>query len=69
MLSNSVAKLGDTVTLLGHDVMDFAYDGDQQLKLPGSADNSLDEMRRDIGAPFTRTRRRPSLTPEPAATG
>lgn len=62
------AELEDTVALLGHDVMDFAYDGYQQLKLAGSADNSLDGMRRDIGAQFNR-RRRPSLTPEPTPAG
>ena len=62
------AELEDTVALLGHDVMDFAYDGYQQLKLAGSADKGLDDMRRDIGAQF-HTRRRPSLAPEPAPAG
>lgn len=60
------AELEDTVALLGHDVMDFAYDGYQQLKLAGSADDALDAMRRDIGAQFTRSRRRPAATPAPA---
>ncbi|WP_119717923.1 hypothetical protein [Cognatilysobacter tabacisoli] len=60
------AELEDTVALLGHDVMDFAYDGYQQLKLAGSADDALDTMRRDIGAQFTRSRRRPAATPAPA---
>jgi ABC-type proline/glycine betaine transport system ATPase subunit len=59
------AELEGTVALLGHDVMDFAYDGYQQLKLAGSADNALDAMRRDIGAQFTR-RRRAEPAPEPA---
>ena len=62
------AELEDTVALLGHDVMDFAYDGYQQLKLAGSADKGLDDMRRNIGAQF-HTRRRPSLAPEPAPAG
>ena len=44
------AELGDTVALLGPDVMDFAYDGCQQLKLAGSGDRGLDDMRPDIGA-------------------
>ena len=62
------AELEDTVALLGHDVMDFAYDGYQQLKLAGSADSGLDDMRRDIAAQFNR-RRRPVLTPEPVPAG
>lgn len=62
------AELEDTVALLGHDLMDFAYDGYQQLKLAGSGDKGLDEMRRDIGAQFNR-RRRPALTPEPVPAG
>ena len=53
---------------LGPAHMDFAYDGYQQLKLAGSGDKGLDEMRRDIGAQFNR-RRRPALTPEPVPAG
>ena len=60
------AELEDTVALLGHDVMDFAYDGYQLLKVSGGSDKALDDMRRDIGAQFSRTRRRTPATPEPA---
>lgn len=62
------AELEDTVALLGHDVMDFAYDGYQLLKLSGGANNPLDEMRRELGSQFSR-RRRAASTPEPAPAG
>lgn len=58
------AQLEDTVALLGHDVMDVAYDGYQQLKLSGAA-HGLEDLRRDLGAQFSRRRR---SQPEPIAT-
>ena len=60
------AMLEDTVTLLGHDVMDVAYDGYQQLKLSGAA-HGLEDLRRELGSQFSRTRRtRSEEVPEPA---
>ena len=57
--------LEDTVALLGHDVVDMAYDGYQQLKLTGTA-HGLEDLRRDLGSQFARSRRRAEETP-PAA--
>ena len=60
------SMLEDTVTLLGHDVMDVAYDGYQQLKLSGAA-HGLEDLRRELGSQFSRTRRtRSDEVPEPA---
>lgn len=59
------AMLEDTVALLGHDVMDVAYDGYQQLKLSGAA-HGLDDLRRELGAQFSRSRRRAEEVPQPA---
>ena len=60
------SMLEDTVTLLGHDVMDVAYDGYQQLKLSGAA-HGLEDLRRELGSQFSRTRRtRSEEVPEPA---
>jgi hypothetical protein len=59
------SQLEDTVRLLGHDVMDFAYEGYQQLKLSGAA-HGLEEMRRELGQQFSRPRRRQEGAP-PAA--
>ena len=60
------AMLEDTVALLGHDVMDVAYDGYQQLKLSGAA-HGLEDLRRDLGAQFVRaSRRRVEEVLEPA---
>ena len=60
------AMLEDTVALLGHDVMDVAYDGYQQLKLSGAA-HGLEDLRRDLGSQFARARRtRSEEVPEPA---
>lgn len=50
------AQLEDTVALLGHDVMDVAYDGYQQLKLSGAA-HGLEDLRRELGSQFARRRR------------
>lgn len=58
------AYLEGTVALLGHDVVDFAYEGYQQLKLSG-ASQGLDELRKEIGTAFARTRR-PAPVAEPA---
>ena len=51
------ALLEGTVALLGHDVMDFAYEGYRQLKLSGT-EHGLETMRRDLGHQFSRSRRR-----------
>jgi len=60
------SMLEDTVMLLGHDVMDVAYDGYQQLKLSGAA-HGLDNLRRELGSQFARARRsRSEKVPEPA---
>jgi hypothetical protein len=61
------AELEDTVALLGHDAMDFAYDGYQLLKVSGGSDNSLDDMRRGLGSQFRRTRQAATPEPVPAA--
>ena len=53
------------LTLLGHDVMDVAYDGYQQLKLSGAA-HGLEDLRRDLGSQFSRRRTRSEQVPEPA---
>ena len=58
------AQLDDTAALLAHDVMDFAYEGYQLLKLSGNSSNGLDELRRELGAQFKR--RRQSAEPAPA---
>lgn len=52
------SQLDDTVALLGHDVLDFAYDGYQLLKLSGNADNGLDGLRRELGSQFNKHRRK-----------
>lgn len=51
------SELEDTVALLGHDAMDFAYDGYQLLKVSGGSDGALDQLRRDIGSQFLKRRR------------
>lgn len=61
------AELEDAAALLGHDVMDFAYAGYQQLKISGGSDSTLDQLRREIGAQFSRPRRRTANAPEPSA--
>ena len=55
--------LEDSVALLGHDVMDVALDGYQQLKISGAA-HGLEDLRRDLGSRFSRGRRQ---QPEPPA--
>ncbi len=51
------SRVEDTLAALGHDVMDVALDGYGQLKLSGAA-HGLEDLRRDLGARFSRTRRR-----------
>lgn len=60
------AELEDTFALLGHDAVDFAYDGYQLLKVSGNSDNALDALRRDIGAQFRRRRQGKSRLEAPA---
>jgi len=68
-LQKLVARMSDTVDLLGSDAMDVALDGYAQLKLSGG-DHGLDDLRRQLGTRFTRGRREtaepvpgPELTP------
>jgi hypothetical protein len=51
------ALLEGTVTLLGHDVMHFGYEGYRQLKVTG-AEHGLEDLRRDIGHQFSKRSRR-----------
>jgi len=51
------SRVEDTLAALGHDIMDVALDGYGQLKLSGAA-HGLDDLRRDLGARFSRTRRK-----------
>ncbi|KGM57827.1 hypothetical protein N799_01310 [Lysobacter arseniciresistens ZS79] len=55
-LQKLVARLADTIDLLGSDAMDVALDGYAQLKLSGG-DHGLDELRRQLGTRFKRGRR------------
>ena len=56
------SMLEDTVALLGHDVMDFAYEGYQQLKLSGAA-HGLEDLRKELGANAFARRRRTAEVP------
>lgn len=56
-LQRLVSRVDDTVAALGSDVMDVALEGYGQIKLSGAA-QGLDELRREIGGRFARTRRR-----------
>lgn len=58
------SQLEDTVRLLGHDVMDFAYEGYQQLKLSGA--HGLEDMRRELGQQFSKGGRRRQESSPPA---
>ena len=51
------SRVEDTMAALGHDVMDVALDGYGQLKLSGAA-HGLEDLRRELGTRFSRTRRR-----------
>ena len=51
------SRVEDTLAALGHDVMDVALDGYGQLKLSGAA-HGLDDLRRELGSRFSRTRRK-----------
>lgn len=54
------SRVEDTLAALGHDVMDVALDGYGQLKLSGAA-HGLEDLRRDLGARFSRTRRKEAV--------
>ncbi|GAB3383867.1 hypothetical protein [Lysobacter fragariae] len=58
-------QLEHTLALLGHDAMDFAYEGYQQLKLSGAA-HGLEEVRRELGQQFANRGRRRQEAPQPA---
>ena len=51
------ALLEGTVALLGHDVMDFGYEGYRHLKLSG-AEHGLENLRRELGNQFAKRSRR-----------
>lgn len=61
------SQLEDTVALLGHDVMDFAYEGYQLIKLTSAA-HGLEEQRKELGAQFSRRRRAQDAGETPPAT-
>nr|WP_211368425.1 hypothetical protein [Pseudoxanthomonas gei] len=53
------SRAEDTAAALGNDIMDVSLDGYGQLKLSGAA-HGLEELRRQIGARWAKTRRRPA---------
>ena len=61
-LQKLVARLSDTVDLLGSDAMDVALDGYAQLKLSGG-DHGLDDLRRQLGSRFKRGSRSGAAAP------
>ena len=63
-LQKLVARMSDTVDLLGSDAMDVALDGYAQLKLSGG-DHGLDELRRQLGSRFRRGKRSEIDQPAP----
>jgi len=58
-LTRLYSRAEDTAAALGNDIMDVSLDGYGQLKLSGAA-HGLEEMRRQIGARWAKTRRRPA---------
>lgn len=56
-LRTLTARVDDTVTALGSDVMDVALEGYSQIKLSGGA-HGLDELRRELAGRFAKTRRK-----------
>ena len=50
-------QLEHTVALLGHDAMDFAYEGYKQLRM-SAAEHGLEEVRRELGQLFANRGRR-----------
>jgi hypothetical protein len=52
------AQVEDTANALGSDAMAVALEGYGQIKLSGSA-HGLDELRKEIGGRWAKTRRRP----------
>ena len=56
-LSRLHSTVDDTVSALGSDIMDVALDGYGQLKLSGAA-HGLDDLRKEIGGRWAKTRRR-----------
>ncbi|MBT9161434.1 MAG: hypothetical protein DDT26_02740 [Dehalococcoidia bacterium] len=75
-LQRLTARVDDTVAALGSDVMDLALEGYADVALEGYAlvkvsgrAQGLDELRRELGSRFAKTRRK-ELTPREApATG
>ena len=58
-MSRLYSRVEDTSAALGNDIMDVSLDGYGQLKLSGAA-HGLEELRRQIGARWAKTRRRPA---------
>ncbi|QSX77409.1 hypothetical protein [Agrilutibacter solisilvae] len=56
ILSRVNAMVASTSAALGHDLMDFAFDGYSQLKVSGAA-QGLEDLRRELGTRFSRRRR------------
>ena len=50
-------QMADTIAALRHDIMHAALDGYAQLKLQGAA-HGLEDMRKELGATFAKTRHR-----------
>lgn len=56
-LQRLTARVDDTVAALGSDVMDVALEGYALVKVSGRA-QGLDELRRELGGRFAKTRRK-----------
>jgi hypothetical protein len=53
------SRIDDTVAALGHDIMNVALEGYGLLKVSG-ASHGLDELRKDIGSRYSRSRKKPA---------
>ncbi|MFD0740244.1 hypothetical protein ACFQZQ_13250 [Lysobacter koreensis] len=63
-LARLQSRLDDTIAALGSDVLATALEGYGQLKLSGAA-HGLDELRKELGSRFARSRRT-AAAPAPA---
>ena len=64
-LQRLLSRVDDTVNALGSDVMVTALEGYGQLKLSGAA-HGLDELRKEVGARWSRQRRSNPAEAQPA---
>ncbi|MDR7136110.1 hypothetical protein J2X06_003328 [Lysobacter niastensis] len=64
-LQRLLSRVDDTVNALGSDVMVTALEGYGQLKLSGAA-HGLDELRKEVGARWSRQRRSNPAETQPA---